>query len=261
MKKKIDYTKYKVVNRSPLFVIASTLLYLILLPILYFIKLFIFEVRIKNRKIWRQAKKQHKGMVIVSNHILGFDAPMIATAIAPRRMYILSLESNFYIPVAGTLIRMLRGIPVPQDIHYTSHVFNEIDALLKRGKIMLVFPEGHIEKRCDHLRKFHNGAFRMAIKADVPIQPVVYTYRGKNNRKLTLHFLPTVYAKEGESHAELNERVKSMMDEVFTAEMEKERQRQLAKKAKRARIFEEEEEEVLIEPIGEDEAIEDLKYI
>ena len=40
-----------------------------------------------------------------------------------------------------------------------------------------MYPEGSIEMYCDHLRKFSDGAFTIAVDANAPVLPVVITPR------------------------------------------------------------------------------------
>ena len=35
-----------------------------------------------------------------------------------------------------------------------------------------MYPEGSIEMYCDHLRKFSDGAFTIAVDANAPVLPV-----------------------------------------------------------------------------------------
>lgn len=52
---------------------------------------------------------------------------------------------------------------------------------LKKGNCMVLFPEGTIPDNVPKLKRFKNGAFKLAIEQQVPIVPVTFT---KNYKRL-----------------------------------------------------------------------------
>ncbi len=63
---------------------------------------------------------------------------------------------------------------------------------LKQGISVLIFPEGTRNRSNDPLLPFHDGAFEIAIDADVPVLPVVLTNIRKINRVDTLLVQPGI---------------------------------------------------------------------
>jgi 1-acyl-sn-glycerol-3-phosphate acyltransferase len=59
-----------------------------------------------------------------------------------------------------------------------SRSVREMMATLKEGVSILIFPEGTTNETSQPLTTFHNGAFRMAIETQTPIQPVLYLDNG-----------------------------------------------------------------------------------
>ena len=57
--------------------------------------------------------------------------------------------------------------------------YNEINKLLRNGKIVQMYPEGSLWPYYDKIRNFKYGAFKMAVEANVPIQPIVFKYVNK----------------------------------------------------------------------------------
>ena len=55
----------------------------------------------------------------------------------------------------------------------------EMMAILKEGVSILIFPEGTTNESDKPLQPFHNGAFKIAIETQTPIQPVLYLDNGK----------------------------------------------------------------------------------
>ena len=72
----------------------------------------------------------------------------------------------------GTFIRWIKGIPVNRD-------GNDVRALLdclkclKNGEKISIYPEGTRNKTGEGMLPFRHGAAAMAIKAKVPIIPVM----------------------------------------------------------------------------------------
>ncbi|HEY8443604.1 MAG TPA: lysophospholipid acyltransferase family protein [Clostridia bacterium] len=238
---RFDYSKKDYLFPKWYIKVYSFLLFWILVPVLLVIKYFILRVKVRGKKYYKQVKKQ--GAVIVSNHVHEFDAPMIGMSILPRRMVIVSLEDNFTkSDFMGWLIYGLGARPLPKDIRYVKSFIDTCAEFAKSGKKVLIYPEAHLIRRCPKLREFKTGAFRIAVQAGVPILPVCYTYRGK---RLTLNFLPPVYAQEGEDAKALTQRTYNIMNEFFTAEMAK----------NQARYPMPEDEEPMVETIEDDEIV------
>lgn len=213
---KFDYSKNNFLYPKWYVKLYSFLLFWILVPVLLIIKNFILRIRIKGKRHYKKLKKQ--GAIIIANHVHEFDAPMIGMAILPRRMNVVSLEDNFKQDFMGWLIYGLGARPIPKDLRYLKTSMQSFAKLAQSGKKILIFPEGHLIRRCPELREFKTGAFRIAIEANVPILPACYTYKGK---RLTLNFLPPIYVQEGEDHKALTQRTFNIMNQFFTEEMAK----------------------------------------
>lgn len=218
MKRRIDFEHDDFINTPWYYKLFSFWLYwLFAAPILLVIKIFFLRVKVRGKDNYKKIKKS--GAVIVCNHVHPMDSPMIAMSIIPSRMKIASMEQNFYTPVVGMLVKGLGALPLPKDLRYMKNALDTFSNLARQGKKVLIFPEGHLIKRCQTLRDFKTGAFRIALSAGVPIIPMCYTYpKGKG---LTLNILPPIYPKPGEDHKELTARVYNIMNEFFTEKMSK----------------------------------------
>jgi 1-acyl-sn-glycerol-3-phosphate acyltransferase len=212
--KKFDFSKTDFLYPKWYFRIFSFLMFWFFVPILLFIKTFVLRAKIKGRKNYKKVKKQ--GAIIIANHVHEYDAPIIALALLPSRMYIVSQEDNFYKKFLGWLIYGLGARPVPRDLRYMKDFISAFAQLAKSGKKVLIYPEGHLIRRCPKLRRFKTGSFRIALEAGVPILPMCYTYKGK---RLTLNILPPIYVQEGEDHKALTQRAYDIMNQFFTEKM------------------------------------------
>ena len=164
------------VSRNPVWRVSQFILfYCVVIPVLKVGVTLWFGLKMENRQVFRSLKKQ--GYVITSNHIHPMDCTMIALAAFPRHMLFTSQEETFYIRGLGLLMRLLNCIPILSGMQGLRIFLDTVEAELKRGKAAIVYPEGEIGLLCDHLRKFRDGAFTLATRANVPVVPVVITPR------------------------------------------------------------------------------------
>ena len=108
---------------------------------------------------------------------------------------------------------LFRGIPIPRNVAGKEKMVNTIDGLLKRGEVVGIYPEGHLMPYYDGIREFKNGAFNFAVKNQVPVLPIVFTYREpegilkkfKKKPFITLTILEPEYPKAEISKANVEE--------------------------------------------------------
>ena len=108
--------------------------------------------------------------VAVSNHESYADIFLISHF--PWEMKWLSKDTIFRIPVMGWMMRMARDIPIKRGKRESvvSAMQGCRDRLARQVSVM-IFPEGTRSKTTD-LLPFKDGAFKLAIEAQVPILPI-----------------------------------------------------------------------------------------
>lgn len=108
--------------------------------------------------------------VVVANHESFVDILLISHI--PMEMKWLSKDAFFKIPVLGWMMRLAGDIPLARgDKTSTADAIQQChDRLGKRVSVM-IFPEGTRSKDGE-LQPFKDGAFRLAIDAQVPILPL-----------------------------------------------------------------------------------------
>jgi len=125
--------------------------------------------------------------LFVANHTSSVDAPAVVGAI-PRRIAILLKESLFRYPIAGQAFRLAHFIPVNRSRHDAAiaSIEKAIEAM-RAGQSFLIYPEG-TRSPDGRLQEFKKGAVVMAIKAGVPIVPMVCSgaHRAMEKRSLKL---------------------------------------------------------------------------
>ena len=111
-------------------------------------------------------------LIMVGNHINFMEAPVLATHVQPRKFNVISKVETWDNPFKHYLFNMWDGIPLRMgeaDLKAYRQVLN----VLKEGRIVGIAPEG---TRSHHgrLQKGYPGVVLLALRAGVPVIPVVY---------------------------------------------------------------------------------------
>lgn len=112
-----------------------------------------------------------KPYVVVSNHQSHADIPIISRL--PWEMKWVAKAELFKIPVAGWMMRLAGDIPVDRgNKRSRANVLIKAREYLQQKCSVMFFPEG-TRSRDGRMLPFTDGAFRIAIKEQVPILPLV----------------------------------------------------------------------------------------
>lgn len=176
---------FRFVNRNIFFrTCSSVIFYVIGMPVLTVASRLFLGLRIKGQQNLRYLKG---GAVTVTNHVHVLDSPMIACSLFPRKPLFASLKSNFEIPFIRWLVRLLGGVPIPESPKALHAFMEAMRKQLKKGRIVHFYPEASLWPRYEELRPLKNGAFHLAVKSDVPIVPMVFTFREPGKLASKLH--------------------------------------------------------------------------
>lgn len=108
--------------------------------------------------------------LLVGNHRSNFDPILTWHVMKKRQLAFISKPENFKIPIFGRIIQRCCFMPI--DRENPRNAVKTIDraaGLLRADEVSVaVYPEGTRSKTCV-LLPFHNGAFKIAKKAGVPI--------------------------------------------------------------------------------------------
>lgn len=151
--------------------ISNTVYYLIGWPILTFINKIFLGYKIIGKE---NLRKVQGGKVTISNHMHYLDCTMNGLMNFPNFVHFVTLESNFKIPVAGFLIKLLKAIPIPTDKSKKKHFYEYVSELLQEGETVHIYPEGELKLYNQNLMDFKKGAFVFAVENNVPVVPTVF---------------------------------------------------------------------------------------
>lgn len=113
--------------------------------------------------------------IVACNHVSYLDPLANAAAIcrAGRRPRFLAKDDLFRIPVVGTVLRGVRQIPVARGTGDAAAALAAAEDALGRGEVVVVYPEGTVTTRPDHLpMQGKTGAVRLSLATGVPITPL-----------------------------------------------------------------------------------------
>ena len=105
---------------------------------------------------------------IVSNHLSWTDVPLVPAYLSPQVIYI--AKEELFMSKLGWLVRFLGAIPAKRG-EADRQLLRASDELLKRGKVVVIFPEG-TRSRIQQMAQAHAGMGMIALRAGVPVIPV-----------------------------------------------------------------------------------------
>lgn len=142
--------------------------------------------RPKRIYISKAAKKKVKGgLILISNHISLKDPVYLAVGYPFRRHNYVATKELFCTKGRKWFFgKVMRIIEIDRD-NFSISSFKEIVKRLKEGRMVSLFPEGHVNTNKDgKLNEFHSGMVMMAIKGNAPILPIFIKKKPKFGSRL-----------------------------------------------------------------------------
>lgn len=123
------------------------------------------------RVIGRERLYEAGPAVIVANHLSLLDI-LVLFRLQSHFKWVSKIE-NFRVPIIGWNMRLCDYIPLRRgDKQSTLAMFRQCDRALAGGSSILMFPEG-TRSATGRLRAFGSGAFQIAARNRVPLQPII----------------------------------------------------------------------------------------
>ncbi len=122
-------------------------------------------------RIYGNKKVKDGACLYVGNHLTMLDPvyPMMTTW---EGIHYVAKKELFEAPVVGWVLRTIKGISANRDGNDV-RVLLDCFKCLKNGEKICIFPEGTRNKTGEILAPFEHGASAIAIKAKVPIVPLI----------------------------------------------------------------------------------------
>lgn len=185
----------------------------------------LFLVGIRIRHLSPEIVDPARSYVFVSNHISYLDIPMILQGVTRDTFRILGKAEMARIPVFGFIYSRAVVMVDRSSIRDRSRSVRDLKMLVCDGLSVFIFPEGTFNETGMPLKTFYDGAFRIAIEMQTPIQPMLFpdtydrmhysTIFSLNPGSSRVIYLPTIeVAGMGPDDLEaLKERVFRVMEE------------------------------------------------
>ena len=176
----------------------------------------------------KQHFKKGENYVVVCNHNSLVDIPVSSPYILGPNKTLAKMEMA-RIPIFGVIYKAGSVLVNRKNPASRRESFNQMDAMLKMGLHLCLYPEGTRNKTDKPLQPFYDGAFITAIRAQKPIIPALIFNTKKilphhiklwaRPMPIRFHFLPPV-STEGltlNDTAALKERVYKLMEDYYVA--------------------------------------------
>ena len=145
--------------------------------------------------------KKDTNYVVVCNHNSLMDVP-VSTPFMPRANKTIAKKSFTKVPLFGWVYAFGSVLVDRNSDASRRKSYEEMKRMLAIGLDMVIYPEGTRNRTGDPLKKFYDGAFRLAVDTKKAVLPAVLFYTGKvmpANKffyllphTLEMHFLPAV---------------------------------------------------------------------
>ncbi len=174
------------------------------------------HVRFKGR----EKMKGYRGYFIYGNHTQPVgDVFIPALASSPRRIYTVVSPANMALPVIGKILPHLGALPLPQTLSGMRRFTAAMEKRLDDGKVVTVYPEGHVWEYYEGIRPFVKGAFSYPVKYKRPVFSMTVTYKKRRRGRpaATVYidgpFMPDESLGARASASKLEARVRFAMEE------------------------------------------------
>ena len=132
-----------------------------------------FFIFIFHRNHYEQPLDKNKQYIFVGNHISYLDAPLIVKTLR-RPIRALGKTEMAKVPVFGYVYKYAVVRVDRSNADNRAKSVRNMKSILKKGISIVVFPEGTFNLTGNPLKDFYDGAFRVAIDAQMPIKPFLF---------------------------------------------------------------------------------------
>ncbi|WP_290924980.1 lysophospholipid acyltransferase family protein [Halodesulfovibrio sp.] len=113
-------------------------------------------------------------VIFVANHQSQFDIPLSTVALKKALPAFMAKKSLQELPLIGRCFRLFGNISVDRSNRRAAMESLETAATtIRNGRSVILFPEGTRQDQLEELGDFKTGAIMLALKAGVPIVPVI----------------------------------------------------------------------------------------
>lgn len=147
---------------------------------------FFFMTGIQHRNIYEEVHDRNAEYIFVSNHISYLDIPMMMKVIRGQHVRILGKSEMEKIPIFGSIYKRGAVTVNRENAEARSKSVRSLVGFIHQKISVFICPEGTFNMTHHPLKKFYDGAFKIAIETQKPIRPVLFldTYDRLNYRSI-----------------------------------------------------------------------------
>lgn len=135
---------------------------------------FFFMLAIKHWNIYEEPFNKNAEYIFVSNHISYLDIPMMMKVIRGQHVRILGKAEMNKIPIFGSIYKRGAVTVDRESIEARSKSIKRLIKFIDKNISVFICPEGTFNTTHQPLKKFYDGAFRIAIETQKPIVPILF---------------------------------------------------------------------------------------
>lgn len=169
-------------------------------------------------------KHLETGAIITSNHFSPMETFAIQYAcvlggIKKEKLYRVIREGNYtaFSGALGAMMRHCNTLPLSSNMETMKMFMRALEIVLKKGNLVVIYPEQSMWWNYKAPRPFKDGAFRFAVKNNVPVIPMFVTMKdsdimGEDGffvQVYTIHIFPPIYKNPKKTDKENIEFMKS----------------------------------------------------
>jgi 1-acyl-sn-glycerol-3-phosphate acyltransferase len=129
---------------------------------------------IRIRHVSAEIVDPTRSYIFVSNHISYLDIPMILQGVPRNTFRILGKAQMARIPLFGYIYSRAVVMVDRSSMQDRGRSMRDLKTLVRDGLSVFIFPEGTFNETGLPLKTFYDGAFRIAIEMQTPIQPMLF---------------------------------------------------------------------------------------
>lgn len=118
--------------------------------------------------------KPDRPVIFVFNHISYMDIPVLLKAFRKQPIRILGKAEMARIPIFGYIYKSAVVLVDRSDAAKRARSVKTLKSVLQKGISIVIAPEGTFNMTGKPLKEFYDGAFRIAVETQTPIQPVLF---------------------------------------------------------------------------------------
>lgn len=173
----------------------------------------VYSFMYKVEVIGLENTKVEGPVIVCANHISNLDPPLLGITY-PRKIHFMAKEELFKVPILGRLITDFGAFPVSRGAGDKKALRAGLN-ILKEGKVLGLFPEGHRSKD-GSFGKPQSGVGFFALKSDATVIPcaIIGTYKFRKRIRI-VYGKPVDLSDLKEKRGASKEAAKKIMDEII----------------------------------------------